>query len=62
MCVLKIFVGFIIFAALATFVIIKGGSNLDMGGEKHGDEAIHAPAEALPGPASAPASESSADK
>lgn len=40
----KIFVGFVIFAALALFVIMKGGDKLDMGGEKHGEEAIHAPA------------------
>lgn len=40
----KIFVAFVIFAALALFVIMKGGDKLDMGGEKHGEEAIHAPA------------------
>jgi len=40
----KIVVGFIVFAAVAMFVIIKGGDKLDMGGEKHGEEAIHAPA------------------
>ena len=28
---LKIFVGFVIFAALAMFVIFKGGDSLDMG-------------------------------
>ena len=44
---LKIFIGFIIFAALALFVIMKGGNSLDMGGEKHGEEAIHAPAASL---------------
>jgi hypothetical protein len=49
---LKIFVGFVIFAALAMFVIFKGGNSLDMGGEKHGDEAVHAPAEAASGAAS----------
>jgi hypothetical protein len=59
---LKIFLGFVIFAALAIFVIMKGGSSLDMGGEKHGDEAIHAPAEAASAPASAPAAEASAAK
>jgi hypothetical protein len=47
----KIFVGFVIFAALALFVIMKGGDKLDMGGEKHGEEAVHAPAIS---PASAP--------
>lgn len=40
----KIIVGFIVFSALALFVIMKGGDKLDMGGEKHGEEAIHAPA------------------
>jgi hypothetical protein len=59
---LKIFLGFVIFAALAIFVIMKGGSSLDMGGEKHGDEAIHAPAEAASDAASAPAAEASAAK
>jgi archaellin len=55
---LKIFVGFVLFAALAMFVILKGGSSLDMSGEKHGDEAVHAPAEA----ASVAASDASAAK
>jgi hypothetical protein len=49
---LKIFVGFIIFAALAIFVILKGGNSLDMSGEKHGEDAVHAPAEAASGAAS----------
>ncbi|MFN7857399.1 MAG: hypothetical protein ACK5OA_12640 [Acidovorax sp.] len=54
----KIVVGFIVFAALAMFVIIKGGSDLDMSGEKHGTDTSHAPAapaSAAPAPASAPA-------
>ncbi|MBU3647790.1 MAG: hypothetical protein FGM56_06905 [Limnohabitans sp.] len=59
---LKIFVGFVIFAALAMFVIFKGGNSLDMGGEKHGDEAIHAPAEAASGAASAASADASAAK
>ena len=59
---LKIFVGFVIFAALAMFVIFKGGNSLDMGGEKHGDEAVHAPAEAASEAASAPAADASAAK
>ena len=57
---LKIFIGFVIFAGLAIFVIMKGGDSLDMGGEKHGAEAVHAPAEAAP--ASAPAADASAAK
>jgi hypothetical protein len=59
---LKIFVGFVIFAALAMFVIFKGGSSLDMGGEKHGDEAIHAPAEAASGAVSGASADASAAK
>lgn len=50
---LKIFVGFVIFAGLAMFVIMQGGDSLDMGGEKHGADAVHAPAEASPGAATA---------
>lgn len=46
----KIVVGFIIFAALALYVISKAGDKVDMSGEKHGgDAATHEPA-----PAAAP--------
>lgn len=64
----KLLVGFIIFAALAVFLLMKGGANVDMGGEKHGieTEATHeAPHDAEPAsapeaaPASAPASAAS---
>ncbi len=48
----KIVVGFIVFAALAMFVIIKGGNSLDMSGEKH-DTGDHKAASA---PEAAPAS------
>ncbi len=41
----KIAVGFVIFAGLAVWMLSKGG-DIDMGGEKHGAEATHAPAEA----------------
>lgn len=55
----KIVVGFILFAALSLFVIMKGGENLDMSGEKHGTETSHEeakPAESAPAaPATAPA-------
>ena len=44
----KIIVGFVLFAALALFVIMKGGDSLDMTGEKHGSEAVHAPEPAKP--------------
>ncbi len=59
---LKIFVGFVIFAGLAMFVIMKGGDSLDMGGEKHGADAVHAPAEAASGAASAASADASAAK
>ncbi len=65
----KIAVGFAIFAALALFILSKGG-DIDMGGEKHG-EPIHveapapapaastvAPAVVAPASAAAPASAS----
>ena len=54
----KIALGFIVFAALALFVIMKGGDSLDMSGEKHGAEATHAPE---PAPATAPAAAPAAD-
>lgn len=38
----KIAAGFVVFAGLALFVLSKGG-DIDMGGEKHGAEATHAP-------------------
>lgn len=59
---IKIFIGFVIFSALAIFILMKGG-DIDMGGEKHGIEEhppakteAHAPAApATPAPAAAPA-------
>ena len=38
----KIAVGFALFAALALYILSKG-CDIDMGGEKHGAEALHAP-------------------
>ena len=53
----KIVVGFVVFAALAMFVIVKGGNKLDMSGEKHETGESHsAPAASAPaaaGPAAA---------
>ncbi len=51
----KIIVGFIAFAALAMFVISKGGNSLDMGGEKHGTETTEAHGAASAASAAAPA-------
>ena len=47
---------------MSIFVIMQGGDSLDMSGEKHGAEAVHAPAEAASAPASAPAADASAAK
>ena len=53
----KIAIGFAVFAGLALFILSKGG-DIDMGGEKHGADAIHAPAP----PATPPAAVASASK
>jgi hypothetical protein len=39
----KIAVGFAVFAALAVFMLMKSGADIDMSGEKHGIE-VPAPA------------------
>ena len=52
----KIFVGFVIFAALALYVINKGGDSLDMSGEKHGADAVHVEPAKADAPAAVPAS------
>ncbi len=59
----KIAVGFIVFAAIALYVIGKGGDSLDMSGEKHGADAVHTePAKADASAPAAPAAEASAAK
>ncbi|MFO6418619.1 hypothetical protein ACLBKS_00275 [Hylemonella sp. W303a] len=50
----KIAVGFVAFAAVALYFISVAGDKVDMSGEKHGADAVHAPASA-PTPAAAPA-------
>lgn len=50
----KLLVGFAIFAVLAVFLLMKGGADVDMSGEKHGIEISEPAAEVVP--ASAPAS------
>ncbi|MFY8043553.1 MAG: hypothetical protein ACOVOD_11570, partial [Rhodoferax sp.] len=52
----KIIVGFALFAGLGLYVLSTGG-DIDMGGEKHGADAMHTEA-----PAAAPASVASAAK
>ncbi len=46
----KIVVGFVVFAAISLFVIMKAGDKVDMGGEKHGGDAMHAPEPAASAP------------
>ncbi|MDX9843357.1 MAG: hypothetical protein RBT42_06320 [Aquabacterium sp.] len=50
----KILVAFVAFAALAIFVLMKSGGDIDMGGEKHGIEVEHSDsaASAVAAPAS----------
>ncbi|UCU98679.1 hypothetical protein [Acidovorax radicis] len=58
----KIVVGFVVFAALSMYVIINAGDKADMGGEKHGADAVHAPdaPASNTAPAAAPAPAASA--
>lgn len=52
----KLFIGFLVFAAVALFILSRGG-DIDMSGEKHGIES-HEPAASAPAAApgaSAPA-------
>ncbi len=50
----KLLLGFIVFAALALFVLKQAGGDVDMGGEKHGvDTGSHAEPAKTPAPASA---------
>ncbi len=37
----KLLVGFIVFAVLAVYLLMKGGADVDMSGEKHGIETPH---------------------
>jgi hypothetical protein len=56
----KIVVGFVVFAAVSLFVIMKAGDKVDMSGEKHGADAVHVPEPAPAAPAAAPAAEAPA--
>lgn len=51
----KLAVGFVIFAAVALYFISKAGDKIDMSGEKHGADAVHAPATPAPAPAASAA-------
>jgi hypothetical protein len=37
----KMLVGFIVFAVVAVYLLMKSGADIDMGGEKHGADAVH---------------------
>jgi hypothetical protein len=50
---LKIALAFVAFAGLAIFILSKGG-DIDMGGEKHGADAVQAAPPAAPAASSAP--------
>ena len=59
----KLILAFVLFAALALWVVSKGGNQLDMGGEKHGSEvheAAPAASEAASMALSAPAASEAA--
>ncbi|WP_310460766.1 hypothetical protein [Sphaerotilus sp.] len=49
----KIVLAFIAFAALAMFILMKSGGDIDMSGEKHGTESAEPAASAAPSAASA---------
>lgn len=53
----KMLVGFVVFAVIAVFLLIKSGADVDMGGEKHGIDTSHS--EEAKAPTSAPASAAS---
>lgn len=56
---MKMLLAFLAFAAVALYFIFTQGDKVDMSGEKHGSEAVHAPAPA-PAPAAAPAAPAAA--
>jgi hypothetical protein len=59
----KIFLAFVAFAALGLFIMKKSGADIDMGGEKHGADAVHStPAAPATAPSAAPAPVPAASK
>ena len=64
----KLILGFVVFAAIAMYVLVKAGGDIDLGGEKHGVETTHtepakpAAADAAPATAAAPAAPAPAAK
>jgi hypothetical protein len=55
---IKIFIAFVVFAALALYMLMQGG-DIDMSGEKHGSEATHSEPAKPEAPAAAPAAAAS---
>ena len=51
----KLALAFVVFAAVALYILTKSGADVDMGGEKHSVEAPHAAAPADPAASAAPA-------
>lgn len=45
----KLAIGFVVFAAIALFVLMKAGDKVDMSGEKHGGDVTHELAPAVSG-------------
>ena len=64
----KLILGFVAFAAIAMYVLVKAGGDIDLGGEKHGVETTHtepakpAATDAAPASAAAPAAPAPAAK
>ncbi len=58
----KIVVGFVVFAGLALFLLMKKGGDIDMSGEKHGTETTHVPAVVTPAAPAAASAVSAAAK
>ncbi len=58
---IKVLIGFILFAAVAIFILTRSGADVDLGGEKHGVDASHGgtPAASAPAAPAAPASAAS---
>ena len=51
----KLILGFVVFAAIAMYVLMKAGGDIDLGGEKHGTETTHVEPAAASAPEAAPA-------
>jgi hypothetical protein len=50
----KMALGFVVFAALALFILSRGGGDIDLSGEKHGADTAPAHAESAAAASAAP--------